>query len=322
MTWGQDPLDTIPNRPTEMAVWGQLMNQGFALTQQAVTAAQNIAALSASPYDLSGIVFNPLTPPSASLVVPTAPTALTITSPTIGVDPDDTAAINLLNDMTAGLWLRIDNDNIQAITYNRAVDNQTKLQSESYNNFLAATASDGFSSSGGQALAGAFIHFETEKNKALSGLNRDIAIFKFDADLKTYDALRGVATEYLSLLNTQEDILMKRPAMFNAINQILVDNQRTKTDGYRAVSEITIKQAELVYRQLDSVNAINNYQAQVQIEKAKIMNTYSLGYYQANVEAQKSVAGFMGQMAASSFNSIGLSESHGYQVHWNASISA
>ena len=200
------------------------------------------------------------------------------------------------------------------------MDRETAAQATGYANYLANAVSNGFSSAPGQD-AGVFIFFETEKKTKLSALNREVMIFKFDADQKAIDSLQALESNALNFFNAQEDVMVKRVDLLNDINRITISLFQSEVQAYETEGRVTIEQAKLSYAQIDSINALNANLTNLAMEKVKVMQQYQLGRFGQMVEANKAIGGTLGQLTATMFNTINYSQSWSQGVSWSGSES-
>lgn len=327
MTWINEPLNTVstPNYQYFDGIW----QQGLDLASDVVTATNAIADLTLNPQDLSGITLTQTDPTSITLTLPDAPTPISVTSPTPGADPNDALIITLIANIRAQLEYRLANATglnatVEAALFSRGVDRETALQAENYNNYLANQASNGFSSASGNDAA-AFIAFETQKKQKLSDLSREIMITQANLEqTNVKDALQqmnALAQNSITLLNFQEDIMVKRVGLFNDINRIAISLYESDVRAYETTGRITIEQSKFLIEQINSINGLNANLTNLAFEKVKVNQAFELGRFGQMVEAHKAIGATLGQLSATMFNTINFSQSWGQSVSWSGSES-
>jgi hypothetical protein len=316
MSWLNNPLNTFtqPNDSFFVPIW----DRGLKLADDVVAATNAIAALALPEPDLSGITLSQTDPSGAVLVLPDAPGQITIVPPVPGSDPDATRIIRLLDQIESWLNARLANATIDTTIFNRAVDRETALMATSYDNYIANNSSNGFSAATGQDQF-AFVYFEKERKSKLSEQNRDVMIYKFEADQKAIDSLQVLESNALSFFNAQEDVMVKRVGIFNDINRITISLYQAEVQAYESTSRMKVEQVRLLTEQINAVNALNANLTNLAMEKAKVLNSYYLGRYQNLAEAQKSIGATLGQLAATMFNTINYSQSWSQGVSWSGS---
>jgi hypothetical protein len=318
MSWLNNPLNTYtqPDNSFFTPIWAK----GLQLADDVVAATNAISALAIPEPDLSGITLSQTDPSSVSVILPTAPGTLAITPPVPGSDPDATRIIRLLDQIEAWLNARLANDTIDTAIFNRAVDRETALMLTSYDNYIDNNASNGFSAATGQDQF-AFVFFEKERKAKLSEQNRDVMIFKFEADQKAIDALQVLESNALNFFNSQEDVMVKRVGIFNDINRIAISLYQAEVQAYETTGRMKIEEVRLLTDKINSINALNSNLTNLALEKAKILNTYYLGRYQNLAEAQKAIGATLGQLTATMFNTISYSQSWSQDIRWSGSES-
>ena len=320
MSWLNNPLNTFtqPDSSFFSPIWAK----GLALADDVVGATNAISALAIPEPDLSGITLSQIDPTGVSVSLPAAPGTISITPPVPGSDPDATRIIRLLDQIEAWLNARLANDTIDTAIFNRAVDRETALMAAAYDNYIDNQSSNGFSAATGQDQF-AYVYFEKERKAKLSEQNRDVMIFKFEADQKAIEALQVLESNALNFYNAQEDVMVKRVGMFNDINRIAISLYQAEVQAYEATGRMKIEEARLSVGLTDSINLLNKNLTDLALEKVKILNTYYLGKYQNLAEAQKAIGATLGQLSATMFNTINYSQSWTQTVSWhgNESIS-
>jgi len=327
MTWISEPLNTVstPDYQYFDGIW----QQGLDLANDVVTATNAIASLTLDPQDLSGITLTQTDPSSITLTLPSAPTPITVTPPTPGADPDDALIITLIAAIRAQLEYRLENPTglaaaVESALFSRGVDRETALQAEGYNNYLANQASNGFSSASGNDAA-AFIAFETQKKQKLSDLSREIMITQANLEqTNVKDALQQMnvlAQNSITLLNSQEDIMIKRVEVFNDINRVAISLHEANIRSYETTGRITIEEAKLLTEQVNSINSLNANLTNVALEKVKVNQAFELGRFGQMVEAHKAIGATLGQLSATMFNTINFSQTWSQDVRWSGSES-
>lgn len=329
MTWINAPLNTVTVPPPSYGYIEQLWQKGYDLITDIKAATTAISSLALPEPDLTGITLTQTDPSGVSIVLPSAPTPISITPPTPGSNPDDSLIITLIAAIRAQLEYRLANPtglaaSVESALFSRGVDRETALQAESYNNYLANQASNGFSSASGNDAA-AFIAFETQKKQKLSDLQREIMITQANLEqTNVKDALQQMnvlAQNSIALLNSQEDIMVKRVQIYNDINKITIDLYAADVNAYQTTGNMTVEKARLLTEQVNAINDLNANLTNVALEKVKVMNAYELGKHQTLSEDQKAVGATLGQLSASIFNTVSYSESWSESKSWSGSES-
>jgi len=318
MTWLNDPLNTFYIPPYPGDIFGEIWQKGLDLTDDVVAATNAISALTLDPQDLSGITLTQTSPMDVILSIPPAPPAVAINSPTLGSDPDSALIVSLLAQIRAAWEARLANATIDTAIFNRAVDRETKAQTASYENYLASQSSNGFSSATGQDQA-MFAVFEKEKKGKLSEINREVMIYKFEADAKAIEGLQALENSALAFYVAQEEVMVKRVELLNAINNIILDHYRADVQAYETTGRITIEQAKFLIEQINSINVLNSNLTNLAVEKVKVAQAYEMGRFGQMVEANKAVGATLGQLTATMFNTINYSQSWSQGVSWSGS---
>ena len=326
MSWINSPLN---NYSMPGSVFGDLLTQATTLIDSATAAADALSTLALPPTDFSEITHTQIDPSSVTLALPTAPADITLTTPTIGSDPSDTMILSLLGLAKTSLEYRLANptglaSSVEAAIYSRANDRETAAQAESYDNFMASQASNGFSMPSGQSAA-AFIYFESKKQAALSALSREIMVNQANLEQsnvqKTLDAVIALTAQAQSLYNAQEDTMIKRVGLLSDFNRLALDHWSAKIQAYAETGQLTAKQADFLMSQVNAINAANSNVTNVALEKLKIVNAYESGRYQAIVENNKAVGGIYGQMSATCMNAMNYSTSWSQSLSWSGNES-
>jgi len=355
MTWINDQLNTGLTQQFNTATTGNIFDISFAkgleLADAVTLATDTISAYTIAPEDLSGITLTQISPNTVTLTLPTEPTAATITAPSVSSAASapalttdavatDVILASLIGTAKTNLEYRLTNATglaaaVETALIERATDRETKIQAESYNNYLANQSSTGFDSAPGQD-ANAFITFETQKKAKLSDLGRDIFIKQAELEqsnvkdalvqlIQLESSLAGMKISdeqnKVGLYRAKDEVLINHINAFNKINEIYLDLYRAELQGYATTGQLTESKAEFLIKQIDGVNALNSNNTKLALDKVQVMNQYTLGKYNALTEGQKAVGATLGQLTSTIMNTLNFSSSTSVSTSFSGSES-
>ena len=305
-------------------VLGDFITKGDEMAANLVNALDGIAASIGDVPDFgAGLTQTGID--GITVTLPTAPTASSEILPTIGTDPSDAAWIACINATKAIIEYREANPTgltaaVEAAIYSRANNRETAKQAESYSNFAAMLASNGFSVNSRQS-ASAFIHFETEKSKALSTLNLEILINQANLEQtnrqKNLEAYLTLVERYKGLYDSQEDVMIKRVNLGVDIVNLALAMKNQEIAIYETTGKMFFAESELAIKKVDSVNAANLNLNNNILKQMEVI----LAYKNNAIEANKAMGALAAQTMAAAYNAVSVSISQGESKHWGWSES-
>lgn len=338
-TWGYQPLDTVIT--ADATFFTSLINKGEDAVTAAQTAVNNIsdslpASLDFSGIDtaLSGLIS--FTMPDAPTIpteptLNTVPTPDTVAAPTITLDlvlpyTDISNIITLLSTTLSGIISNPTNAIEQAL-FQRAVDRETALMAQGYQNYLANNSSMGFATPSGQDIA-VFATLEAQRLGKLSDMNRDIMINAYQTSLDKFQTLLNSAADIkykgesnqIDLFEKKVEAALTRVKSVGETNRLLMEGYTSRINALISVNSLFKERGELVVQQNEQIIKHSEMVANIAMQQIKAIADYELGKTNVKIEKAKTIGSINSNLAASFFNVMNYSQSWQYGTHWSGDV--